>query len=181
MKQFLATAMIVAVGLTLAGCPKKPAVKDDAGSSSTVPANAPSDASTAGGNAPQTGPATPFGEGSASAASAALSGKIIYFDYDKVEIKPEYTRIVMDAAHVLIAHPAWKVRLEGNTDERGTREYNIGLGERRAQTVRRALMLQGVTDGQITTVSYGEERPAAEGHDEAAFAKNRRVEMVALP
>ena len=87
----------------------------------------------------------------------------------------------MDAAHLLVAHPAWKVRMEGNTDERGTREYNIGLGERRAQAVRRALMLQGVSDNQITTVSYGEERPAAEGHDEAAFAKNRRVEMVALP
>jgi peptidoglycan-associated lipoprotein len=179
MKQILATAMIVAIGLTLAGCPKKAAVKDNASAGSAVPASEGANAgANAAGNTPQTGPATPFGDNSA---SATLSGKIIYFDYDKVEIKPEYTRIVMDAAHGLVAHPGWKVRLEGNTDERGTREYNIGLGERRAQSVRRALMLQGVSDSQITTVSYGEERPAAEGHSESAWAKNRRVEMAALP
>ena len=70
------------------------------------------------------------------------------------------------------------MRLEGHTDERGSREYNIGLGERRAQAVRRALMLQGVGDAQIVTVSYGEERPAQPGSDEAAWAKNRRVELV---
>jgi peptidoglycan-associated lipoprotein len=67
--------------------------------------------------------------------------------------------------------------LEGHSDERGSREYNIGLGERRAQAVRRALMLQGVPEGQITTISYGEERPAASGSDEEAYGKNRRVEM----
>jgi peptidoglycan-associated lipoprotein len=72
------------------------------------------------------------------------------------------------------------VRLEGNTDERGSREYNIGLGERRAQAVRRALMLQGVADSQITTVSYGEERPAVTGHTEEAWSHNRRVDIVYL-
>jgi peptidoglycan-associated lipoprotein len=71
-----------------------------------------------------------------------------------------------------------KVRLEGHADERGSREYNIGLGERRAQAVRRALMLQGTGDEQLVTVSYGEERPAESGSDEAAWAKNRRVELV---
>jgi peptidoglycan-associated lipoprotein len=69
------------------------------------------------------------------------------------------------------------MRLEGHTDERGSREYNIALGERRAQAVRRALMLQGVADNQLVTVSYGEERPAVEGADESAYAKNRRVEF----
>ena len=185
MKKFLAIMTIAAVGFTLAGCPKKPALKADASAGSTVPANGSGDANaSANGNGAQTGPATPFGEsaaGAAAAANAALAGKIIYFDYDKVEIKSEYTGIVTDAAHLLAAHPAWKIRLEGNTDERGTREYNIGLGERRAQAVRRALMLQGVSDSQLTTVSYGEERPSVEGETEAAFAKNRRVEMVALP
>ena len=72
------------------------------------------------------------------------------------------------------------MRLEGHTDERGTREYNIGLGERRAQTVRRALLLQGVAETQVATVSYGEERPAAAGSDEVAWAQNRRVEIVYL-
>ena len=84
------------------------------------------------------------------------------------------------AAHAgyLVKFPSARVRLEGHTDERGSREYNIGLGERRAQAVRRALMLQGVADAQITTVSYGEERPAVEGTDESAHAQNRRVELV---
>jgi len=70
------------------------------------------------------------------------------------------------------------VRLEGNTDERGSREYNIGLGERRAQSVRRALMLQGASASQLTTVSYGEERPTATGSTEDAWRLNRRVELV---
>ncbi len=67
------------------------------------------------------------------------------------------------------------MRLEGNTDERGSREYNIGLGERRAQAVRRAMLLQGVAETQLSTVSYGAERPAVDGHDETAWGKNRRV------
>ena len=88
----------------------------------------------------------------------------------------------MVAAHAkyLASHQGARVRLEGHTDERGSREYNIGLGERRAQAVRRALLLQGATDAQISTVSYGAERPAVAGHDEAAWAKNRRVEIVYL-
>ena len=72
------------------------------------------------------------------------------------------------------------MRLEGNTDERGSAEYNVALGERRAQSVKRALLLQGATETELTTVSYGAERPAVEGHDEAAWSKNRRVEIVFL-
>ena len=77
-------------------------------------------------------------------------------------------------------NPAQKVRLEGHADERGSREYNIGLGERRGQAVRRALALQGVAETQLSTVSYGEERPAAAGSDEQAYGLNRRVEIVYL-
>ncbi|MES1195564.1 MAG: peptidoglycan-associated lipoprotein Pal [Steroidobacter sp.] len=113
------------------------------------------------------------------AAKQALSsvGFIIYFDYDKSDLKPEYASVIAAHAKYLTSNPSLKVRLEGNTDERGSREYNIGLGERRAQAVRRVLMLQGVSENQITTLSYGEERPAVDGHDEAAYAKNRRVEI----
>ena len=89
--------------------------------------------------------------------------------------------IVTTAAHNLTGNPKMKMKLEGNTDARGTREYNIGLGERRAQAVRRALMLQGVAESQVATVSFGAERPAVEGDDEAAWSKNRRVEVVYLP
>jgi len=112
-------------------------------------------------------------------ALAQLKAKnVVYFDYDSSEIPQEYLAVVSANAGYLVKYPTARVRLEGNTDERGSREYNIGLGERRAQVVRRALMAQGVADAQMTTVSYGEERPAVEGHDEAAYSKNRRVEFV---
>ena len=107
-----------------------------------------------------------------------LAKRTIYFDFDSSEIRGEGTDIVAAHAKHLASTPRAKVRLEGHTDERGSREYNIGLGERRAQAVRRALLLQGATDAQLSTVSYGEERPAAAGSDEAAWAKNRRVEIV---
>jgi peptidoglycan-associated lipoprotein len=109
-----------------------------------------------------------------------LAKRVIYFDFDNSEIKGEGTDIVAAHAKYLASNPAARVRLEGNTDERGSREYNIGLGERRAQAVRRALLLQGAGDGQLSTVSYGEERPAAAGHDDTSWAKNRRVEIVYL-
>ena len=109
-----------------------------------------------------------------------LVKRTVYFDFDSAEIKGEGTDIVAAHAKYLAKNPATRVRLEGHTDERGSREYNIGLGERRAQSVRRALLLQGAADTQISTVSYGEERPAVAGHDESAWAKNRRVELVYL-
>jgi peptidoglycan-associated lipoprotein len=107
-----------------------------------------------------------------------LARRVIYFDYDSAEIRGDGTDIVGAHAKHLGANANVRVRLEGHSDERGSREYNIGLGERRAQAVRRALMLQGVTEAQITTVSYGEERPAMQGSDESAYGKNRRVELV---
>jgi peptidoglycan-associated lipoprotein len=109
-----------------------------------------------------------------------LAKRTIYFDFDSSDIKGEGTDIVAAHAKYLASNPTARVRLEGNTDERGSREYNIGLGERRAQAVRRALLLQGAADGQLSTVSYGEERPVSPGHDEEAWAKNRRVEIVYL-
>ena len=109
-----------------------------------------------------------------------LAKRTIYFDFDSSEIRGEGTDIVAAHAKYLASRGGMKVRLEGHTDERGSREYNIGLGERRAQAVRRALLLQGATESQLSTVSYGEERPAAAGSDEAAWAKNRRVEIVYL-
>ena len=112
-------------------------------------------------------------------ALAAIQQKnVVYFDFDSSEIRSEYVPLVAAHAQYLVKYPTARVRLEGHTDERGSREYNIGLGERRAQTVRRALLAQGVAEAQITTVSYGEERPAVEGSDEAAYGQNRRVELV---
>ena len=112
------------------------------------------------------------------ARARALQTLVIYFDYDQAEIKPEFTQVVQAHGQRLASNANMQVRLEGHTDERGSREYNIGLGERRAQAVRRALMLAGAQASQITTVSYGEERPAATGSDEESWRLNRRVEIV---
>src|SRR5690606_25463997 len=99
--------------------------------------------------------------------SALAAQRVIYFDFDSSDIRGEYVDVIAAHGRFLAGNANVRVRLEGHTDERGSREYNIGLGERRAQTVRRALTLQGVQESQIATVSYGEERPAAAGSDEA--------------
>jgi peptidoglycan-associated lipoprotein len=103
---------------------------------------------------------------------------VVYFDYDQADIKPEFNSILSAHGQYLARNTNAQIRLEGHADERGSREYNIGLGERRAQAVRRVLMLQGATGTQVSTVSYGEERPAATGSDDEAWRLNRRVELV---
>lgn len=102
---------------------------------------------------------------------------VIYFDFDQSDLRPEYSDLVASHASNLANNAGASVRLEGHTDERGSREYNIGLGERRAQAVRRILLIQGASANQISTVSFGEERPAAFGSDEESHALNRRVEL----
>ncbi|MCE3025640.1 MULTISPECIES: peptidoglycan-associated lipoprotein Pal [Salinicola] len=99
----------------------------------------------------------------------------IYFAFDSDEIRPEFESVLRGHAQYLMANPSVNVTLEGYADERGTREYNLGLGERRAQSVEQYLTVQGVSPSQISIVSYGEERPAVQGHTEEAYAKNRRV------
>lgn len=102
---------------------------------------------------------------------------IIYFDFDQSDLRPEYSDLLARHAANLSNNARSSVRLEGHTDERGSREYNIGLGERRSQSVRRLLLIQGATAEQISTVSFGEERPAAFGSDDEAHQLNRRVEI----
>ena len=103
---------------------------------------------------------------------------IVYFDFDSSTIRDEFRGELLRIAAEVGADPKRTARMEGHTDSRGSREYNVGLGERRAQAVRQFLMLNGVSQAQLTTVSYGEERPAALGDDEAAWSRNRRVEIV---
>lgn len=104
-------------------------------------------------------------------------GTIIYFDYDSSEVRAQDQDIVAAHAIKLTENSFANVRLEGHADERGSREYNIGLGERRAQAVRQMLMIQGVSASQIQTVSFGEERPVAMGSSDSDYAQNRRVEI----
>ncbi|MES1953333.1 peptidoglycan-associated lipoprotein Pal [Salinisphaera hydrothermalis] len=107
-----------------------------------------------------------------------LSTRTIYFSLDSSAIPSKYSNVIQAHAQYLANHRNVHLRLEGNTDERGTREYNVALGERRAESVKQALVLSGANASQITTISYGEERPAVLGHTEAAYAKNRRVDFI---
>ena len=101
----------------------------------------------------------------------------IYFDFDQSEVRADDQATLEQHANQLANNSRARIRLEGHADERGSREYNIGLGERRSQSVRRILLIQGGSAAQISTVSFGEERPAAFGSDEDAWAQNRRVEI----
>ena len=103
--------------------------------------------------------------------------KVIYFDYDSFTLKPEFQAAVEAHAKYMAANKTRKLAVEGHTDERGGREYNLALGQKRAEAVRRALGLLGVTDAQVEAVSFGKEKPADSGTDEAALAKNRRAEL----
>jgi peptidoglycan-associated lipoprotein len=104
--------------------------------------------------------------------------KVVYFDFDKSDIKPEFMESILENADRLKADSSMKVTIEGHCDERGTNEYNLALGQRRAEAVRKALIAEGVDAAQLKTISYGEERPADSGHDEEAWAKNRRGEII---
>ena len=101
-----------------------------------------------------------------------------YFDFDTAEIKAESRDVLAAHARYLSDNPGTQVRLEGHSDERGTTEYNLALGERRANAVQRFLIVNGASRGQLETVSYGEEKPAVSGSSESAWAQNRRVEMI---
>ena len=174
----LAVALIT---LGLAACTKPKQVQPEA---TTPPVTTDTSGAQTTGIDSSTGPAAGAGAMSAEqqqALAALQTRNVVYFDFDSSEIRGEDLQTVTAHAAYLAKYKNARVRLEGHTDERGSREYNIGLGERRAQTVRSALLVQGVAESQITTVSYGEERPAVEGSDEAAYAKNRRVELVQGP
>ncbi len=113
----------------------------------------------------------------ANLAGPAGAAKVIYFDYDSYAIKPEFQSALDAHARFMSANKTRKMAIEGHTDERGGREYNLALGQKRAEAVRRALALLGVTDAQIEAVSFGKEKPAQPGSDESAWALNRRAEI----
>jgi peptidoglycan-associated lipoprotein len=172
MQAAIMAALVMTLPLGLSGCGKKQTRPD------TPAPTAPDDATTSGVEGQTGEPASDMSTAQQQALAALKQRSVIYFDYDSSEIRAEFLQVVAAHAAYLAKYPNARVRLEGHTDERGSREYNIGLGERRAQAVRRALQLQGVKEAQIATVSYGEERPAVAGGDESAYAQNRRVEIV---
>lgn len=170
--------MVFLLGIALAGCGGDDATLPDAASTSGP-------GSTADGGGPG---ATTTGTGAAGGlevfrevpgqGDGPLSSLVIYFDFDRSEIRADFNSMLAAHGEYLASNGEALVRLEGHADERGTREYNIGLGEQRAQAVRRVLLLQGASADQLGTVSYGEERPAVTGGDDEAYLLNRRVELV---
>ena len=180
MVRLLAILFFLSIGLAACG-----------GDSSTIPTEAAGDASdsaAANGDAGGSGGASTAGIGADGGLSVIreepgqgdgpLSRLVIYFDFDRSEIRSDFNDTLRAHGAFLAENTGRQVRLEGHADERGSREYNIGLGEQRAQAVRRVLMLQGASADQLGTVSYGEERPAALGSDENSYSLNRRVELV---
>jgi len=109
--------------------------------------------------------------------NSPLSKRSVYFDFDSNAVKDEYRGLVQAHSRYLNDHRDTRIRIEGNCDERGSREYNLALGQRRAESVKKIMTVLGVADGRIETVSYGEEKPAATGHDENAWAQNRRADI----
>lgn len=160
----------VAIAFLLAGCPQN-----------TIPDPEPTDTTYGGDVSDATTDGVsgdPYGGGEyMDDPTAGELGMVIYFEFDSSEVRVQDQDLVARHAMQLGNNPGARVRLEGHADERGSREYNIGLGERRAQAVRQMLMIQGVPSDQISTVSFGEERPVAFGSSESDYAQNRRVEF----
>ena len=172
--------MLLATSLGLAACahkPPKPSAEQQQSTAGGAGAGAES-----GGAAGANANGGPFGNQNSipGPQEGMLAKRTIYFDFDSAVIKGEGTDIVAAHAKYLSDHTDARIRLEGNTDERGSPEYNIGLGMRRAQAVRQALLLQGASAGQITVTSYGAEHPVDPAHNEDAWSKNRRVDIVYL-
>lgn len=183
-KQIAATLVMT---LFLAACASKtvkeePAkVEDRSGSTQTAPAASGQDSASNGADA--SGAASSgisgkqLGINPLKDPSNILSKRSVYFEFDKDEVKAEYRPMVEAHAKYLMQNPSAKVVVQGNADERGSREYNLSLGQRRAVAVKKVMNLVGANDKQIETVSLGEEKPKATGHDEASYSQNRRADF----
>jgi peptidoglycan-associated lipoprotein len=163
----------------LAGCSSVKLDSDVPVETRTPGANGASGTGTAGTGTGRAGESsvTPIDLTKGTAGTNADSQRIVYFDFDSYVLKDEYRPVVERHAKVLVADRKKHLQVEGHTDERGGREYNLALGQKRAEAVAKSLALLGATDAQVEAVSFGKERPAVQGSDEAAWAKNRRAEL----
>ena len=183
-KSFLLMASAATAFATLVGCSTgvklDTPVEDRAGTGSTLSAGL-----GAAGSGANTGQSTNGGvatvdlanNGAGAGGGPANVGKIIYFDFDSYLVKPEYASVVNSHVQFLSSRKTTKITVEGHTDSSGGREYNLALGQKRAEAVRRAMALSGLSESQIEAVSFGKEKPADLGGDDAAAAKNRRAEI----
>ena len=171
-------ALYIAIALAAAACAsndKKDTAPTVADKSTAVPSQ---NANAGTSNTTRTQPSQPMAGNPLTDPNSPLAKRSVYFDYDSNSVKDEYRGLVQAHSRYMTADKRdSRMRIEGNCDERGSREYNLALGQRRAEAVKRMMTVMGVTDGRIETVSYGEEKPAASGHDENAWAQNRRADI----
>lgn len=166
--------------LVLGGCataPQEPGVTEEEERAAEEAARAEEEAARAV-SADECPPDCDFARAAIEDPEGILAERTIYFAFDESKVQDRYMDLVRRHAAYLTQYQDIEVRLEGHTDERGSREYNVGLGARRAESVSQLLQAYGVAPGRLETISYGEELPAVEGHNEEAWAKNRRVEIV---
>jgi peptidoglycan-associated lipoprotein len=162
--------LILGATLVLAGCGS--AVKLD---STPVEDRSSGGATSAAGTAAST--VTPVEVNKTNQVAMPADARLVYFDYDSFVIKPEFQALIANHAAYIKSDKGRKAVLEGHTDERGGREYNLALGQKRAEAVKRALVLLGVADNQLEAISFGKEKPAMQGSNESAWSKNRRTEL----
>jgi len=171
-----ASFVVIAVAAALAGCASKETKTDtpvtDRSSGVTAPTPSTAQRSTATPNRPSSVAGDPLRD-----PSNILSKRSVFFDLDSNAVKDEYRGLVQAHSRYLGDKRDSKIRIEGNCDERGSREYNLALGQRRAEAVKKVMTVLGVSDGRIETTSYGEEKPMSPGHDEQAWAQNRRADI----
>jgi peptidoglycan-associated lipoprotein len=179
MRKWIIAAFIIAA---LAGCKstdtQNPAPVEDGAPAATAPAAGGATTASVGTAGVSGTPAGGAGAAALRDPNNILSKRSIYFDYDQFVIKDEYRPIIEAHAKYLQANKQARATLQGHTDERGTREYNIALGQKRADSVKKLMILLGASEIQIETVSFGKEKPRREGHDESSWAENRRVEIL---
>jgi len=166
MKPALPHVLPLAAASVLAACSTAPSTPTDPQAGQAAPAST------------MTAPRSAAAPAPALQPRATTIGRSIYYEYDKSDIKPESRSLIESNAKYLLAHPDLKVRVEGNADERGSAEYNLALGQRRAESVARMMKVLGVPDGRIEAVSLGKEKPKRTGHDESSWQENRRSDIV---
>jgi len=168
-------AVYVALALLAAACASKETQTEAPIQDRSSGVTPPSQASSSGQTTPRP-PAQPIAGNPLK--EGALANRSVFFDYDSMAVKDEYRGTVQAHSRYMTADKKdARIRIEGNCDERGSREYNLALGQRRAEAVKKVMTVLGVQDGRIETVSFGEEKPSATGHDEQSWAKNRRADI----
>ena len=168
---------VAALAALLAACGSSVKLDDAPVSDRSASAASAADGAAGAGGLGQRGISGVQADGFTPGQAPANVGRVVYFDFDSFAVRPEFNSLIEGHAKFINGNSQRRVNLEGHTDERGGREYNLALGQKRAEAVRRALAVSGVSDVQMEAVSYGEEKPAAQGGSEEAWSKNRRVEL----